>query len=146
MIQFWLIMILWLWINTPFRVRFLANNVYNIYNGYVTIIIMNRCIVMMITNMYIVCSDRSIYWVINNQFKNYRFKNVILNMSWLGISFWIGISMVKSLGLANTSCRVLSSINLYGFSLLMLTRIGLKLNLSMVTSKIVSLGKQYCIL
>jgi hypothetical protein len=35
---------------------------------------------------------------------------------------------------------------LYGFSLLMLTRIGLKLNLSMVTSKIVSLGKQYCIL
>jgi len=37
---------------------------------------------MIITNGYVVYSDRSIYWVISNQFKNYRFKNVILNMSW----------------------------------------------------------------
>jgi hypothetical protein len=37
---------------------------------------------MMITNRYIVCNDRSIYGIISNQFKNYRFRNVILNMSW----------------------------------------------------------------
>jgi hypothetical protein len=64
----------------------------------------------------------------------------------LGISFWTSILVAKSLGLANTSYKVLSFINLYGFNLLMLVRIGLKLNLSMVTSKIVLLGKQYCIL
>jgi len=53
--------------------------------------------------------------------------------------------MTRSSGLTNIGYKFFSSMTLYGFNLLMLTSIGLGSNLSMVTSKIVLLGKQYCI-
>ncbi len=48
---------------------------------------------------------------------------------------WIGSSVTKSLSLTNTSCKILSSMNLYGFNLLPLWSTGLGSNLSIVTSR-----------
>jgi hypothetical protein len=53
--------------------------------------------------------------------------------------------MTRSLGLTNMGYKFFSSMNMYGFNLLMLTSSRLGSNLSMVTSKMVLLGKHYCI-
>ncbi len=133
-ILFQLIITMWLWIDMTFKVID-ANKC------------PTKCTILIIVNNNIIVLNRHTYicfyilpcvkWLLTDS-NSTSWKSSSSIDSGSCSYVWISSSIIKLLGLVNTYYRVLFSMNL-----LMLTRIKLGSNLSMVTNKTILLGKHY---